>query len=140
MFASNVPEASENARLGNESDLPPDYAYDASLLFHRMELHQIDRAGLAERDPPLFRELQALCTLCPSKEQCIFDNLKDAMSETARAYCPNAKTLIALGDRPQKIFLPRTSGDARLGPQQYYYVSSKGGVVPHWWVERRTPQ
>jgi hypothetical protein len=57
-------------------------------------------------------------------------------SQRLRAYCRNAETLVNLGDRAdQKIFLPRKSGDARFGPQQYYYVSSKSGVVPHWWVE-----
>jgi len=131
---SDVP-APEKAQLENEIGPTPHYEYDASLLLHRMELHQIDRPGLAEREPLLFREMQALCTLCPIKEQCVLDNLKDALTETARAYCPNAKALVALGRRTQKIFLPRTLGDARLGPQQYYYVNSKGGVVPHWWVE-----
>ena len=57
-------------------------------------------------------------------------------SQRLRAYCRNAETLVNLGDRAdQKIFLPRKSGDARFGPQQYYYVSSKSGVVPHWWAE-----
>jgi hypothetical protein len=88
-----------------------------------MEMHQIDRTHLAHRDPLLFRELQALCTLCPSKDRCAGDNLSDTMSEASGAYCPNVKTFIALGDRAQKIFLPGTSGDTRLGPQQYYYIS-----------------
>jgi len=34
---------------------------------------QVDRDGLASNDPLLFRELQALCTLCRSKERCVLD-------------------------------------------------------------------
>ena len=110
------------------------YAYDANLLFRRMELHQVDRAHLADHDPLLFRELQARCALCPSKERCAVDNLNDAMSDEARAYCLNASTLAGLGAQIQKIALPR-SDDLQLGPQPYYYIGSKGGVVPHWWAE-----
>jgi hypothetical protein len=139
---SSFGAAPGNTPIGKERDTVPHYVYDASLLFRRMEMHQIDPTHLAHRDPLLFRELQALCTLCPSKDRCAGDNLSDTMSEASGAYCPNVKTFIALGDRAQKIFLPGTSGDTRLGPQQYYYISSKGGVVPHWWVEsaRRTAQ
>jgi hypothetical protein len=108
--------------------------YGASLLFHRMELHQVDRVHLADHDPLLLRELQARCTLCPSKEQCVIDNLNGALSEEARAYCLNAGTLVALSEQAQKISLP-PSDDAQLGPKPYYYMGSKGGVVPHWWVE-----
>jgi hypothetical protein len=121
--------------VGRAGDPVPHYAYDASLLFHRMEFYQIDRAFLADIDPLLFRELQAVCVLCPSKEQCVADNLNGSISEASRTYCPNARSLIALSEQTQKIALPHESADPRLGPQQYYYVSSKGGVVPHWWAE-----
>ena len=110
------------------------YACDANLLFRCMELHQIDRVHLADHDPQLLRELEARCTLCPSKEQCVVDNLNGAMSEEARAYCLNAGTLATLSEQPQKIGL-RRSDDAQLGPQPYYYTGSKSGVVPHWWAE-----
>jgi len=129
----DIAPAPENPQI--ENDPVPHYTYDASLLFHRMELHQVDRVHLADHDPLLFRELQARCALCPSKEQCVLDNLNNAMSEEARAYCANASTLTAFGKQAQKIALPRTPGEARHGPQQYYYIGSKGGVVPQWWAE-----
>jgi len=121
--------------LGRAGDPVPHYAYDASLLFQRMKFYQIDRAYLADIDPLLFRELQAVCILCRSKEQCVADNLNDSTSEASHAYCPNARSLTALSEQTQKIALPHEPGDPRLGPQQYYYVSSKSGVVPHWWAE-----
>ena len=128
-------ERAPDSPLGRVGDPVPHYAYDASLLFQRMESYQIDRAYLADIDPMLFRELQAACVLCPSKEQCVADNLNDSISQASRAYCPNARALIALSEQPQKVALPHESGGSRLGPQQYYYVSSKSGVVPHWWAE-----
>src|SRR5262245_2767966 len=51
----------------------PRYSYDASLLFRRMAALHIDRDELASDDPLLFGELQALCTLCRSKERCVLD-------------------------------------------------------------------
>jgi hypothetical protein len=52
---------------------PPRHFYDASLMFRRMALNQIDQAELMEKDPLLFCELQGICTLCRSKEQCVVD-------------------------------------------------------------------
>ena len=129
-----VTEKPSNSRIDQTSDTTPHYAYDASLLFRRMKLHQIDHTHLAERDPLLFRQMQALCTVCPSKERCVVE-LDGTVSEEGRAYCPNARLLIALSEKTQKVPLPRRSGDAPFCPQQYYYVSSKSGVVPHWWAE-----
>jgi hypothetical protein len=113
---SSFGAAPGNTPIGKERDTVPHYVYDASLLFRRMEMHQIDPTHLAHRDPLLFRELQALCTLCPSKDRCAGDNLSDAMSEASGAYCPNAKTFIALGDRRKRYFCPAhraTLGSAR---------------------------
>ena len=79
---------------------PPRCFYDASLLFRRMALNQIDRAELAEKDLLLFCELQAVCTLCQSKEQCVLDLAKEAggdSSEGWRDYCPNATAFATLG-------------------------------------------
>lgn len=78
----------------------PRYFYDASLMFRRMALHEIDRAELAERDPLLFRELQAVCTLCQRKEQCARDLANEERGDRLegwRDYCPNAAALAALG-------------------------------------------
>ena len=121
--------------LGRAGDPVPHYVCDASLLFQRLKFYQIDLEYLADIDPLLFRELQAVCVLCPNKEQCVADNLNDSISEESGAYCPNARSLTALSEQTQKIALPHESGRPRLGPQQYYYVSSKSGVVPHWWAE-----
>ena len=74
----------------------PRYFFDAGLLFRRMALRQIGRTELAEADPLLFRELQALCTLCPSKEQCALDLEVDGGSDGWRTYCPNAAAFAAL--------------------------------------------
>ena len=127
----DVTEAPINSRIEQTSDTT---AYDASLLFRRMNLHQIDRTYLAENDPLLFRQMQSLCTLCQSKERCVGE-LDGTMSEGRPAYCPNARTIIVLSEKPQKMPVPRRSGDAPFCPQQYYYVSSKSGVVPHWRAE-----
>jgi len=81
-------------------DEQPRCFYDASLLFRRMALNQVDRAEVAESDPLLFFEVQAICTLCKSKEQCAVDLFIDAGSDSSdgwREYCPNAATFAALG-------------------------------------------
>jgi hypothetical protein len=78
----------------------PSYVYDGSLLFHCMELLQIDRGDLAYNDPLLFRELQGVCALCRSKDVCahdvshLFDN---AQWDRWVNYCPNAPTLTLIG-------------------------------------------
>ena len=81
---------------GEAADLPR-YAYDASLLFRHMAALQIDRDELASDDPLLFRELQALCTLCRSKERCVAQECDEPRDREWREYCLNATTLNALG-------------------------------------------
>jgi hypothetical protein len=86
--------------LDTQDDEPPHCFYDASLLFRQMALNDVDRAELAANEPLLFHELQALCTLCPSKQQCVVDQASEAggaRSGAWRAYCPNAAALVALG-------------------------------------------
>ena len=76
------------------------YCCDASLLFRRMAILQVDRDKLASDDPLLFRELQGLCTLCRSKERCVLDLTREcgqAGRQDWREYCPNATTLNSLG-------------------------------------------
>jgi hypothetical protein len=78
----------------------PRYSYDASLLFRRMTLLQIDRDELAREDPLLLRELQGICTLCGSKEECVQDltrEIETGEPQDWQDYCPNAATLNALG-------------------------------------------
>jgi hypothetical protein len=86
---------------GASSGIPelPRHSYDASLLFRRMAALQLDRDELASDDPLLFRELQALCTLCRSKERCVLDFAQEsegAGNQTWSEYCPNDATLNAL--------------------------------------------
>jgi hypothetical protein len=80
------------------ADLPR-YSYDASLLFRRMATLQVDREEIASDDPLLFHELQALCTLCRSKERCVLDLAQEPQdgNEGWREYCLNGTTLNALG-------------------------------------------
>jgi len=33
-----------------------------------------------------------------------------------------------------KIFLPRSSAQAKCGPQPYFYFASKSGAVPSWMI------
>jgi len=54
-----------------ETPAPPHF--DTSLLFRCMDMLQVDPSELARDDPVLFRELQAVCTLCCSKEECSQD-------------------------------------------------------------------
>jgi len=75
---------------------PPCCLYDASLLLRRMALNRVDRTEIEESDPLLFYELQAVCTLCPSKELCVVDLANDPSSDGWREYCPNATAIAAL--------------------------------------------
>jgi hypothetical protein len=92
-------DAVGNAPASSEAPDPPRYHYDASLLFRRMAALQIDRDELASDDPLLFGELQALCTLCRSKERCVLDLAESNESGNRgwREYCLNATALDALG-------------------------------------------
>jgi hypothetical protein len=104
------------APSGAAPDLPR-YSYDASLLFRRMALLRVDRDELESDDPLLFRELQALCTLCRSKERCVLDLAQDEPGNREwREYCLNATTLNALGAvqncarATQYLRTPRSTG------------------------------
>jgi hypothetical protein len=109
------------ADAGSSGEAPdlPHHSYDASLLFRRMAALQVDRNELASNDPLLFRELQARCTLCRSKERCVLD-LAQECDEPAnrewREYCLNATTLNALGAlqncarAAQYLRTPRSTG------------------------------
>jgi len=83
-----------------QAEEPPRCFYDASLLFRQMALNDVDSAELAENEPLLFHELQALCTLCRSKEQCAVDQATEAggtRPDAWQEYCPNASALVTLG-------------------------------------------
>lgn len=92
--------SSREASECRESLAPPRYFYDASLLFHCMDLLQIDRASLAKEDPLLFREFQGRCSLCARKEECAADlkrQFDDAGWERWSTYCPNGAMLMMIG-------------------------------------------
>ena len=99
--ASETRDGQNNFRPSDAEILSiPRYCYDASLLFRRMTLLQIDRDELARDEPLLLRELQGLCTLCGSKADCVRDldrECKTGEPQDWREYCPNAATLNALG-------------------------------------------
>jgi hypothetical protein len=78
---------------------PPRWFYDASLLFRRMALIELDQTELAENDPLLFRELQGVCALCRNKNRCVtqLDEPKDDHPDGWSEYCPNSSALAALG-------------------------------------------
>ena len=99
--ASKVSRAEGNCGPSDAEILDmPRYCYDASLLFRRMTLLQIDRDEFARDEPLLLRELQGLCALCGSKGKCIRDLTRECETgdrQDWHEYCPNAATLNALG-------------------------------------------
>jgi hypothetical protein len=99
--AGKISRAEGNCRPSAADILDmPRYCYDASLMFRRMTLLQIDRDELARDEPLLLRELQGLCTLCSSKADCVRDldrECKTGEPQDWREYCSNAATLNALG-------------------------------------------
>jgi hypothetical protein len=120
--ASNLLE--QAGASGEAADLPR-YSYDASLLFRRMAALEIDRDQLARDDPLLFRELQALCTLCRDKERCVLDLAQEGDkpdNREWREYCTNATTLNALGAvqncarAAQYLRTPRSTDYVALAP------------------------
>ncbi len=85
---------------GSETPAPPRCFFDASLLFRHMDMLQVDRSDLARDNPLLFRELQGLCALCRSKEQCSQDlghEFDDARWNKWWVYCPNSAILVEIG-------------------------------------------
>jgi len=119
LTAAQASNAVEDAGPSGEAPDLPRYSYDASLLFRRMALLRVDRDELASDDPLLFRELQALCTLCLSKERCVLDLAQECDqpgNREWREYCLNATTLNALGAvqncarATQYLRTPRSAG------------------------------
>jgi len=94
-------DVGEQPRLSShESSAPQRRLFDASLLFDCMARLQIDRAELANEDPLLFYELQGICVLCRSKDECAEDlagEFGDARWDRRWAYCPNSATLAQIG-------------------------------------------
>jgi hypothetical protein len=73
---------------------------DASLLFCRMDVLQIDHGKLARDEPLLYRELQGVCTLCPNKRDCALDlagGFGGVRWDEWWLYCPNSAMLTTIG-------------------------------------------
>jgi hypothetical protein len=78
---------------------PPLWLFDGSLLFRYMELLKLDRHALSKGDPLLFRELQGVCALCRSKQECyqhLTHQIGDVQWNKWQAYCPNLAALVRL--------------------------------------------
>jgi hypothetical protein len=115
----------KNELLASDAEVMaiPRYHYDASLLFRRMILLQIDRRELARDEPLLLRELQGLCTLCGSKPECLRGLQREYETgepQDWHEYCPNTATLHALGALQN---CPRSRLAEEAGPT----TSSAGG-------------
>ena len=98
----SISSAGERPQTSNgfETPAPPCYFFDSSLLFRCMDMLQVDRSNLARNDPLLFRELQGVCALCRSKEECSQDlayEFDDARWNKWRLYCPNSAMLATIG-------------------------------------------
>ena len=90
----------EKAFSAGERSKIPRHFYDASLLFCCMNMLQIDRNKLMRDDPLLFRELQGVCTLCPSKDECALDlsgGFDSVRWDEWWLYCPNSAMLTTIG-------------------------------------------
>ena len=77
----------------------PNQTTDANLLFRWMAMLQVDRSDLVRDDPLLFYELQGVCALCLSKEECaegLADEFDNARWNEWRGYCPNSAVLRTL--------------------------------------------
>lgn len=77
--------------------------YGSNLLERRMAVLNLDPGELARSEPALLRDLQRLCTTCPSPRRCARDlaqelarNPAEPASRDWREYCPNATTLYML--------------------------------------------
>jgi hypothetical protein len=120
----SIPGTVERAPAISAASEPARYFFDGSLLFRCMDMLQIDRDELAKDDPLLFRELQGLCALCPSKEECVRElaqGFDDARWDKWRAYCPNSSTLTTIGAvqncalAAQHLKMPRSTTRSDLG-------------------------
>jgi hypothetical protein len=65
-----------------------------------MAMLQIDRSRLMRDEPLLYRELQGVCTLCPSKQDCSFDlagGFDSVRWDEWWLYRPNSAMLTTIG-------------------------------------------
>jgi hypothetical protein len=94
-MGKSVIEASPSGKMPKRRRNP----HDALLLFCCMDVLQIDHNKLARDEPLLYRELQGVCTLCPSKQECSLDLAGgfDAIRwDEWWLYCPNSAMLTTI--------------------------------------------
>jgi hypothetical protein len=72
----------------------------SDLLSRRILALQLDKDEIARIEPVTFSELQRLCALCESREQCEVDLADDFADVAWHAYCPNAAMVNVLGELP----------------------------------------
>lgn len=65
------------------------------LLSPMMHRFGLEPKALASSEPQVVRDLQRICTLCPSRSRCRRGLARDDAA-AARGYCPNAATFDAL--------------------------------------------
>jgi len=72
----------------------------ADLLFHRMEVLDLDRNEVGRVERATFQDLQRVCTMCNCQKRCARDLARDPNDPVWKDYCPNAQTLTALNALP----------------------------------------
>ena len=98
----------ELARIARDVGVAPAELYtiaakrpdSADQLKLRLEALHLDPTALRRDEPPVMRDLERVCTQCGRKRRCVRDWVRHPDDQARRAYCPNATTLDALGDRP----------------------------------------
>jgi hypothetical protein len=118
--SQSIPDAGERPQPCRGPDTPPlpRYFFDASLLFRCMDMLDVDRSDLERDDPLLFRELQGVCALCRSKQECWQDlahDFDDGGWNKWWLYCPNSAMLVQIGTvyeaaHTPRLDMPRSSG------------------------------
>jgi hypothetical protein len=69
---------------------------DAKLMRRRMAALELDPERLARRQPGVMRDLERLCSICPTKKRCVKELAQDPDNPAWREHCLNALTLSAL--------------------------------------------
>ncbi len=68
----------------------------ADMLSRRMHELNLDLTDVSQVDPTVARDLQRVCSLCPSTRKCRRDLASHPADSIWRQYCPNVMTIEAL--------------------------------------------
>ena len=91
-------EDSEGAEPA-QSVIPPNPDDHATLMVRRMARLGLEPEEFLRAEPSLFKDLRAVCSLCPCPERCALALLRESTDpawQDWRNYCPNATTLSML--------------------------------------------